>query len=70
MQMVVSANGHHKVPFVDLVISGKVGWRVTQTLAYRAVMRHTGTGNADFELMSLLCVAESKMCYDMPVRAC
>ncbi len=28
MQMVVSANGHHKVPFVDLVIAGKVGWKV------------------------------------------
>ena len=29
MQMVVSANGHHKVPFVDLIVDGKVGWRVS-----------------------------------------
>ena len=29
VQMIVSANGHHKVPFVDLIIAGKVGWRVS-----------------------------------------
>ena len=32
VQMVVSANGHHKVPFVDLIVEGKVGWRVSARL--------------------------------------
>ena len=36
VQMVVSANGHHKVPFVDLVIAGKVGWKVSHPSAERS----------------------------------
>jgi hypothetical protein len=29
LQMIVSANGHHKVPFVDLIVAGKIGWKVS-----------------------------------------
>ena len=28
VQMLISANGHHKVPFPDLIVAGKVGWKV------------------------------------------
>jgi hypothetical protein len=28
-QMLISANGHHKVPFPDLIVAGKVGWKVS-----------------------------------------
>ena len=37
VQMVVSANGHHKVPFVDLIVDGKVGWRVSAPLTTAAL---------------------------------
>ena len=37
VQMVVSANGHHKVPFVDLIVDGKVGWRVSPSPTPRSL---------------------------------
>lgn len=29
LQLVIAANGHHKVPFEDLLVAGTVGWKVS-----------------------------------------
>ena len=45
-QMVIAANGHHKVPFEDLLVGGTRGWQVREVTYVSLPVSHTWSAQA------------------------